>query len=215
MVVMPSQEPLPVRIVQDVETIKALSDPVRVAILRVLMDDAHETPRVLAVKELAEELGEPQTKLYRHVKQLQERGLIRVAETRMVSGIQEHRYQAAQRSLDMDPRFFGPGVVGTDEAAAAFAAILDNYRNDFVAAIRAGLVRFGDNHPPAESYRNAVSAMCVTTIPVARAVEFRDRLAALVDDITATDHDPDGVPIRFLAAFYSDVSHPVEPASNS
>jgi DNA-binding MarR family transcriptional regulator len=41
----------------------------------------------MSVKELAEELGEPQTKLYRHVKQLEAAGLIRIAASRMVSGI--------------------------------------------------------------------------------------------------------------------------------
>jgi DNA-binding transcriptional ArsR family regulator len=38
----------------------------------------------MSVKELAQHLGEPQTKLYRHVKQLEAAGLIEVAATRMV-----------------------------------------------------------------------------------------------------------------------------------
>ena len=38
-------------------------------------------------------------------------------------------------------------------------------------------------------------------IPAARAVEFRDRLAALVDEFGAIPHDDDGVPVRFLVAF--------------
>ncbi|HYS40718.1 MAG TPA: helix-turn-helix domain-containing protein, partial [Pseudonocardiaceae bacterium] len=102
-----TEAPLPVRAVDDVETLKALSDPTRVAILRALMDGSPTRPAVMSVKELAERLGEPQTKLYRHVKQLADRGLIRVAETRIVSGIVEQRYQSGQVSLEFEPGFLG------------------------------------------------------------------------------------------------------------
>lgn len=45
------------------------------------------------MKKLAKHLGEPQAKLYQHVKQLEAAGLIEVAATRMVSGILEQRYR--------------------------------------------------------------------------------------------------------------------------
>src|SRR5258708_4923613 len=44
----------------DVDTIKALADPTRLAILRVLMDDSGAGQPVMSAKELAEALGEPQ-----------------------------------------------------------------------------------------------------------------------------------------------------------
>src|SRR5690242_6610077 len=75
-----------------------MADPIRLAILAALMKSRRNLP-VMSVKELAAELGEPQTKLYRHVRQLEAAGLIRVASTRMVSGILEQRYQASQRDL--------------------------------------------------------------------------------------------------------------------
>jgi DNA-binding transcriptional ArsR family regulator len=209
----PSAEPsvvppelLPTRIVRDVQTLKVLSDPVRLAILRVLMESPPTAPKVRSVKELAAELGEPQTKLYRHVKQLEASDLIHVAETRLVSGIVEHRYRAGQWSLDMDPKFFGPDVAATGEAATAFATIMDNYRNQLVADITAGRVLFGKDTPGA-SYRAAVSAMTSAKVPAARAAEFRDRLAALVHDVVESEHDEDGVRINFLASFYG----PVDP----
>ncbi|HEY2270221.1 MAG TPA: helix-turn-helix domain-containing protein, partial [Streptosporangiaceae bacterium] len=91
-------EPLAVRTVDDVDVLKAMADPTRMAILAALMRTRRDLP-VRSVKELAAELGEPQTKLYRHVRQLEAAGLIRVASTRMVSGILEQRYQASQRDL--------------------------------------------------------------------------------------------------------------------
>ena len=54
-----------IRDVADVETLKALADPLRLAILAALMQGPAAQPRVMSVKELATELGEPQTKLYR------------------------------------------------------------------------------------------------------------------------------------------------------
>jgi DNA-binding transcriptional ArsR family regulator len=89
-----------VREIDSVEELRALADPVRLAILSALgMRVTNGELPVMSVKELAQHLGEPQTKLYRHVKQLEAAGLIEVAATRMVSGILEQRYRARQRDL--------------------------------------------------------------------------------------------------------------------
>ena len=89
-----------VREIDTVEGLRALADPVRLAILAALDAQGPDAALpVLSVKELARRLDEPQTKLYRHVKQLEAAGLIHVAATRMVSGILEQRYQASQRSV--------------------------------------------------------------------------------------------------------------------
>src|SRR5262245_13270203 len=89
------------RVIEDVATLRVLSEPVRIAVLRTLMTDAEVVPPVMTAKELAAVLGEPQTKLYRHLKQLEEAGLIQVAETRVVSGILEQRYRASQVNLTL------------------------------------------------------------------------------------------------------------------
>jgi len=93
-----------IREIDSVEELRALADPVRLAILSAL--DMHvpggELP-VMSVKELAQHLGEPQTKLYRHVKQLEAAGLVEVAATRMVSGILEQRYRARRPERGGDP----------------------------------------------------------------------------------------------------------------
>src|SRR4051812_37810150 len=88
-----------VRTITDVDTIKALADPTRLGILRALSRD--RVPK--SAKELAEELGEPQTKLYRHLKVLLEAELIEAAETRVVSGIVETKYRAMQSSVTINP----------------------------------------------------------------------------------------------------------------
>lgn len=120
------------RIVTTVAELKALADPLRLAILDALTSGAHRELRVLSVKELAAELGEPKTKLYRHIKLLEAAGLIRVAATRLVSGIVEQRYQACQVDL-----FIGPWAMSergeAEEAANVLVDFtLDRYRRDYL-----------------------------------------------------------------------------------
>lgn len=188
--------------VDDVETLKALSDPTRIAILRALMEDGPNHLKVMSVKELAEHLGEPQTKLYRHVKQLDARGLIQIAETRVVSGILENRYRAGQFSLDFDREFLG-GQVDAGDTARAFTVILDDFRNEFAADLRAGRVSFETEPPPEESYRRMVVSRSIGTVSAAKAVEFRDRLAALVEELGDDPVEEGGVPLRLLAVLYA------------
>jgi DNA-binding transcriptional ArsR family regulator len=115
-----------VREIDSVEELRALADPVRLAILSALdtrVPDG-ELP-VMSVKELAQILGEPQTKLYRHVKQLEAAGLIEVAATRLVSGILEQRYRARQRDLRLSAALYRQHADETEAAVrSAFDAFL-------------------------------------------------------------------------------------------
>src|SRR5271156_6018568 len=77
--------------INDVDSLRAMAEPTRLAILSALLRPPW--PRVMSVKELAAELDMTPTRLYRHVRQLEEAALIKVAETRMVSGILEQRYR--------------------------------------------------------------------------------------------------------------------------
>jgi DNA-binding transcriptional ArsR family regulator len=196
-------EPVGVRDVADAETLKALADPLRLSILAALMRGASVRPRVMSVKELAAELSEPQTKLYRHVKLLEATGLIRVAASRLVSGILEQRYQAGQSDLR-----FGPGLMRdeatADETIALVAALFDQYRDRFLAARQADQVRGDADLPPGESYRKSVMSLAEVRVPVARAAAIRDRLQDLIEDLDQPgDETEDGVPVNVLIAYYS------------
>ncbi|MFB7366664.1 ArsR/SmtB family transcription factor, partial [Streptomyces hydrogenans] len=117
-----------VREVDDVETLKALSDPLRLAILRTMMSDVRAGHRV---KDIARLLDQPPTRLYRHIKVLEAAGLIKVAQTRMVSGIQESQYQVAQFALRLSRDLLAaPGNAG--DLADAFAATLNDFRDRLV-----------------------------------------------------------------------------------
>jgi DNA-binding transcriptional ArsR family regulator len=189
------------RQVTDVETLKVLADPTRLAILSALMGRSRERLRVMSVKELAAELGEPQTKLYRHVKQLEAAGLIRVAASRLVSGILEQRYQACQGDL-----IFGPELLSdpasADESEPFVAAVLDRYRSQFFAAERAGLLAAGDDPP--EGFRKGMLTLVELRVAPDRAAAVRARLQDVLDELSAPGaEDPDGVPVNVLVGFYT------------
>jgi len=191
-----------VRTVANVTALKAMADPLRLAILGALMDPAAADLRVMSVKELAEELGESQTKLYRHVKQLEAAGLIRVAASRLVSGILEQRYQANQRDIMFGPELLRDKAMA-DESEPLVTAMLDRYRHRFVAARRAGLIP-PDDYPPDQAYRRAMMAVTETRVSPARATAIRNKLQEIMDELGAADaQESDGVPINVLIGFHS------------
>ncbi|WP_316523456.1 ArsR/SmtB family transcription factor [Kitasatospora brasiliensis] len=128
------------RQVSDVAVLKALADPLRLAILGALQ--ASEG-RPLTAKELAAALDEPQTKLYRHIKQLEKAGLVLVAGTRLVSGIVESRYRVAQASIRLAPGMFTADSPTRSDAYDAVLAAMDRVRADFRARIAGGRLDFG------------------------------------------------------------------------
>jgi DNA-binding transcriptional ArsR family regulator len=195
------QEPQPVRAITDVETMRALSDQTRVAILRLLMSGDRSAPPVMSAKELAAALGEPQTKLYRHLKQLEAAELIRVAETRLVSGIQEQRYQTAQLDFTIS-RDLVTNEAASAEFADTLAALFSEFRTELVTNLTAGRVPIG---PEAETPLGLlVGRGLVRRVSRDRAAEFRRRLLALQAEFDALEEDdPDGIPVHLLIGWYA------------
>jgi DNA-binding transcriptional ArsR family regulator len=195
----PEAEPEPIRTVDDVEVLKALADPTRLAILDALMRKTGRDLPIMSVKELAAVLGEPQTKLYRHVRQLEAARLIKVAATRLVSGILEQRYQACQRELT-----FGPGFLRehADQAEVAMQTLLERYFDGFTAAYRAEQ-RPDDDVPAEASYRTPKMFMWDPRVSVSKAAEIRDKLEELIEDLKENQvEDPEGVSVQLLFSYY-------------
>jgi DNA-binding transcriptional ArsR family regulator len=195
-------EPPAVRTVDDVDVLKAMADPTRLAILAALMKSRTNRP-VMSVKELAAELGEPQTKLYRHVRQLEAAGLIEVASTRIVSGILEQRYQASQQDLKLSRGFLQEHP---DESADVAQTVLDRWRDGFFAAYQ----RDGAEIPPGEAYRKPMLVMIDAKVSPAKAAELKNKLEEIVSDINDEGtEDPQGVSVNFLiGSFIQDTPAP-------
>ncbi|HVB41357.1 MAG TPA: helix-turn-helix domain-containing protein [Streptosporangiaceae bacterium] len=124
--------------IDNAETLRALSDPLRLAMIRCLMRDGHAA---MTVKELAKQLSQPHRRLYRHIKVLEKAGLIVLAGTRVVSGIIEHRYQLAPPGHETPQDPSGPPapmVIALEvtlpagramELRSRLAALLDEFKD--------------------------------------------------------------------------------------
>lgn len=198
-----------VRDVADTDTIKALADPTRLAILRVLMPGQGAELPVMSAKELAEALEEPQTKLYRHLKVLESVGLIEVAETRIVSGIVETRYRAAQSGFQIDPK----DTEETDGVVDVVSAMLVGYRDELRRMALADRIPLGDDAP--EGYGKGVMMSSTYRVPVAKADEYRKRLIAILDEMNEEPSDPDGIQVNVLACWYTPLPDPKAASEGS
>ncbi|MER8099686.1 helix-turn-helix domain-containing protein [Kitasatospora sp. NPDC094016] len=188
------------RQVADVAVLKALADPLRLAILGALKSGEE---RPLTAKEIAAALGEPQTKLYRHIKQLEKAGLVIVAGTRLVSGIVESRYAAAQESIRLAPEMFTADSPGRSEAYDAILAAIDRVRGDFRAHVLGGRLDFssprdGSVGPP------GLFAHSTLRLSPDRLIRLRTQLAAVIDELNgeAPSTAEDAVDVTVLTLLY-------------
>jgi DNA-binding transcriptional ArsR family regulator len=188
-------------VISDVETMRALADPTRIAILRLLMSGDKADPPVMSAKEIAAALQESQIKLYRHLKHLNAVGLIRVAETRIVSGIHEQRYQTGQLGLTVGNELVADGVAAP-ALTETLVALLGDFRKELVRHLQDGRVPIGtDEDVPLGMVLLGGTASGVSP---ARAAEFRKRLLALRAEFEdLEDEDPRGVSVHMLLGWYT------------
>jgi DNA-binding transcriptional ArsR family regulator len=191
-----------VRTVTDVDTIKALADTTRLAILRALNRD--RVPK--SAKELAEDLEQPQTKLYRHLKVLLEAGLIEAAETRVVSGIVETKYRSAQGSVTIDP------TVHPDETREAMGQIIDENLADYRKRFMRHLEAQGVYTDTEEAKSSGMLMFLSSTLAPAVAADFQQRLEALIKEFDKLPRDPDGVRVEGLVSWFR--PKPAAPAAD-
>ncbi len=122
-----SFEPEAVFDIDDVETMEMLTDPTRLEILELAM-----VPR--SVSEIAAAMDVPRTRLYHHVKLLEDAGMLAVAETRTAGAMTEKIYQVAAYSFQPSDRLLETATP-KDQAEAVMASLLGTTRGDFIRAV--------------------------------------------------------------------------------
>jgi DNA-binding transcriptional ArsR family regulator len=187
--------------ITDLETIRVMSDPLRIRILQGMAADSAEP---WTVKRLAASLGLPATKLYYHVNLLEKHGLVRVTQTAIVSGIVESRYAIAARRFEVDRSVFATSGDAADDALAGLiATVFDSSRDEVLSGISDGRISTGDADP--DDWRRLTLTKSGLRVSPARAAEFRARIEAVLADFE-DDAEPDGYNLATVVAIY-----PVEP----
>ena len=188
------------RVITDPGAIKALADPLRLRIMRLMQQGARKQARVFTVKQIAAELDEPPTKLYRHIKLLLKNELIQVAEVRLVGGIVEQHYRVAQAGFSVDPEA-GQGL--DDDLIAVAGAAIDEFLHRYVDAVRDGRTFLHAEEALAHAPHVPGAGMVSNArIPHERARDFAERFVALVEEFTSAEHDENGLEVNLLTVLY-------------
>ena len=98
--------------IKDLDQVRLLSDPLKLRLLQAFAASAKTT------KQVAAELGESITKLYRHVDALHDSGLLEVVEEKQKRGAIERTFRAVAQRFEADYSLFSdaPGDEGIDAA---------------------------------------------------------------------------------------------------
>jgi DNA-binding transcriptional ArsR family regulator len=194
----PDLTPAEVRLISDVESLKAISDPIRLRILEAMTQAAGED---WTVKRIAAALGVGPTKLYHHVAILEERDFIRVSGKRVVSGIIETRYRIAQLNVRLD-RALLSGSGPTDAATAAIEdvvrTVFETALEDVGRALRSGAMEVDADGGSARG----VLRQDIKRLSAARAAELRERIIELLDEYDDNEAETGGEPVGLLVAMY-------------
>jgi DNA-binding transcriptional ArsR family regulator len=198
-------EPKDILIIEDLNALKVIADPLRTQIIEIL------THQAATVKQIADKLGLAPSKLYYHVNMLENAGFIVVVETRMVANMQEKYYRTVANSFDLDESLLSFHTdAGQDSVYTALNNILDTTRDDMLRSLQARL--FALDQGSTEKKSHWMLTRQTNYISEDRANEFIERLEALLKEFgQVADADETAVSTQHYAmnvAFYPSIYYP-------
>lgn len=124
---------LDVKVIDDLATLRLLSDPLRLRLIEEL--GAQPT----TVKVLAKAMAMKPNRLYYHVNLLEEHGLVRVTDTRIVSGIVERTYGLVAKHFAVSEDLAMPAEVKREVAETLLRVVSAELGDAVDAEARGGL----------------------------------------------------------------------------
>lgn len=182
---------LDVQVIDDPATAAVALDPVRARLLAELAEPA-------SAAALAAKLGLSRQKVHYHLKALEARGLVELADVRAWGGITERLLRATAASYVVSPAALGDAGADPNRTADRLSA-------GHLVALAGRLVReVGSLDRRAETAGKRLPTFTLDTeIGFASAEDraaFADELTAAVLDLTARYHHDDGRPHRLVIA---------------
>ena len=171
-------------LLQDFEMIDEMTHPMRSRILNRLRQ-----PR--SVAEVAAELDVPVTRLYHHVKRLEELGLIAVVATRRAAVVTERQYRNVAREFRVDREVIA--TADPDTLGQAIGSVFDVARTEFQREVSNGALAAGDLEG-----RAAIN-FSEFTLSDEQLTDFLARMRQLFEEFAALDAS-DGIRFRLLIA---------------
>jgi DNA-binding transcriptional ArsR family regulator len=184
--------------IDDLETVKVVADPLRLRIIESLGDQ----PRT--VKQIAKSLDLPPSKLYYHINLLETHGLIRVVDTRVVSGIIEKLYLVRAAQITVNRKLFAPGVTTDEDLGTVIDSLFNNTGQEFLQSVRAGLIE----QEADEEHNPLMMGSLSFELTEDQAREFKQEMNALIErfiEESRKKDQPEGAvlrPYRMLIALF-------------
>jgi len=163
--------------IKDLEQIKLLSDPLKLQLLQAFALAERTT------KQVAEELGENVTKLYRHVDALHDAGLLEIAQETRKRGTVERTFRAVAQRFEADHELFAEDT--EQEGINAARDLLRAGEVEILEAIANMGEGEGDTLEPV-----VVRFRCRGTAE--RIAELRDSLVDWMESVQAEDESDEG-----------------------
>ncbi|GAB4513714.1 MAG: hypothetical protein OHK0046_14760 [Anaerolineae bacterium] len=165
-------------VISDLETLKVLADPLRLSIVHYLRKPG-------TVKQIAERVNKPPTKLYYHFNLLEKHNLIQMVDTRLVSGIVEKQYQAAAHTFRLERGLLAPDSAGFDENLdVTLSHLFGAARDDLRQSMLAGVIKMAEDAP--QHLRLLLTHGQVMLHPE-QATSFYERLLALLREFNMSN----------------------------
>jgi len=197
-------------VITDLETLKAVSTPFRQKLMQLMAEEAR------TVKEMARELDMPPSRLYYHVNQLEKHGIIRVVDTRLVSGILEKRYRLAARRFRVDRKLLAAGGAQSQALEAILESTLGVAEQEILRGVQGGVTDLG---MPTSEPGSLYLGHSLAHLSPDQYRAFQQRLQALFEEFEALSQQPTDeatLLTGLLIAFYPTTPQPKDaPAEDS
>lgn len=163
----------PTQLIDDLRALEAINSPTRLRILYQLVEPT-------TVREIADRLGVPVTRLYYHINALEEVGLIEVVETRKSGARLQRVYRAVAKQFQPGPELLENAEDPERVAEAAAGTVLDGARVDAVAGLTQHIeaISRGEDPPAGAMGRSVVR------LNPKDAERFAERLKEFVDEMS-------------------------------
>ena len=165
----------PIFKISDLDTLKVVTEPLRLQILEVL-DPAPQT-----INYVADRLGLASSRLYYHFNLLESHGLIEVVETRMVNNIVEKIFWTTAEELSVDAELIKySSEEGPEHLSRLLNSTLETIRADVLRSLDA--ISFNTEHGGEKEQGEFYMSKVQKRISKEIYIDYRDRLTALLEE---------------------------------
>ena len=185
--------------IADLAQLKAISDPQRLEILEAVIHEAR------TVKQIADLLGKPATKLYYHMNALEAAGFVAVVETRVKSGIIEKYYRTTAQNVEVDRKLLKASAgKKSDALESILSTIMDTTSDEIRRSVAIGLMDLSAKEKPKR--KRVIISRSLFSLSEADVSRFVAKFQALLKEIEAKESPSGAANYACTVAFYPRVT---------